>query len=116
MTFTDAVALKDPLVAVIVVLPLATAVTNPLATVAIAASLDAHVTVCPVMTAPVWLFTVAMSLAVSPSDERVTAELDRVIVVGTGVGGWGVGVLPPPGLVGVSPPHESNPSIMIGIR
>tara|TARA_Y100001936_G_scaffold150324_1_gene146626 strand:+ start:114 stop:302 length:189 start_codon:yes stop_codon:yes gene_type:complete len=62
------------------------------------------------MTAPVWSFTVAVSDAVSPSDERVTDELDRVIEVGTGVGGWGMGALP---LVGVSPLQERNPSIIM---
>ena len=45
LTVTDAVVLAEPLVAVIVASPFATAVTVPLETVAIASSLDAHVTV-----------------------------------------------------------------------
>ena len=112
MTVTDAVALKEPLVAVIVASPFATAVTAPLVTVAIAASLDAQVTVGPDMAAPVWSFTVAVRVVASPSDESVTDELDKVIEVATGITGC-VGVVPPPG---GSPPHETVPISKTGIR
>ena len=44
-TFTEACALSDPLVAVTVALPLATAVTVPLDTVATPSSEEIHVTV-----------------------------------------------------------------------
>jgi hypothetical protein len=43
-TETEAVALRDPVVAVIVALPSATAVTTPSKTVAVPSSFDDHVT------------------------------------------------------------------------
>tara|TARA_B110000116_G_C16462706_1_gene414469 strand:- start:236 stop:454 length:219 start_codon:yes stop_codon:yes gene_type:complete len=59
-TVTLAVALADPLVAVIVDVPLATEVTRPvLDTVATAASDVAHVTVALAIVAPIWSLTVA---------------------------------------------------------
>ena len=83
--------------------PRATAVTVPLATVATEPSDEDQVIVWPDITAPVWLFTVAVSEVVVPKAERATEVLDRVIEVGTGVIGC-VGVVPPP--EGESPPQD----------
>jgi hypothetical protein len=61
-TVTLAVALADPLVAVIVAVPSATEVTRPAdETVATAASDVAHVTVALAIAAPLWSLTVAES-------------------------------------------------------
>jgi hypothetical protein len=86
---------------VIVVAPLATAVTRPLEdTVATAALDELHDTAAPLIVAPFWSLTVAESWDVSPSDEKLRLVADSVIEVATGVGGvGGVG-----GLVGVLPP------------
>ena len=78
---TEAVALAEPDVAVIVADPAATEVTNPAdETVATAASEDDHVTVAPVITDPAASFTVAVSVAVSPTDEKASevGETSRV--------------------------------------
>ena len=67
MTATDtaAVALAEPDIAVIVALPSATAVTKPAdETVATALSADVHVTVAPLIVAPFWSLTVAVSSCV----------------------------------------------------
>jgi len=61
-TVTDAVALTEPDVAVIVAVPSATEVTRPAdETVATAASDVAHVTVALAIAAPLWSLTVAES-------------------------------------------------------
>ena len=66
---TAAVPLADPDVAVIVVVPSATAVTKPTdETVAIKAEDVAQVTSAPEITVPPASLTVAMRVAVSPSD------------------------------------------------
>jgi hypothetical protein len=72
VTVTTAVPLADPEVAVIVSVPLATAVTSPPDdTVAIDVLDDAQVTVVPDMVAPPASFTVAARVTVSPTDTRV---------------------------------------------
>ena len=72
VTVTTAVPLADPEVAVIVSVPLATAVTSPPDdTVAIDVSDDAQVTVAPDMVAPPASFTVAARVTVSPTDAKV---------------------------------------------
>ena len=69
---TEAVALAEPEVAVIVAVPSAIAVTKPAdETVAADESDDDHVTVAPEMVVPVASFTVALSVAVSPTDAKV---------------------------------------------
>ena len=69
---TADVAFNDPEVAVIVAVPLVTAVTRPAdETVAIVASDVDHVTVAPDITVPPASFTVALSVAVSPTNSRV---------------------------------------------
>jgi hypothetical protein len=98
---TLAVALSDPLVAVIVAVPYATEVTRPASdTVAMAASDVAHVTVGLVIVAPFWSLTVADSWDVVPSEVRLTLVAERVIDVATGVGVGvdAVGLLSPPQL------------------
>jgi hypothetical protein len=97
---TDAVALADPLVAVIVAVPSATEVTRPVAeTVATAMADVVHVTVAPLIVAPFWSLTVADSWDVAPSEAKLRLASERVIEVATGVG---VGV----GAVGVSSPPQ----------
>jgi hypothetical protein len=78
--------LAAPEVAVIVAVPFAIAVTSPAdETVAIVASEDAHVTVAPVIVNPVWSLTVAMIVAVSPSDENDKVVSDSETVSATRV-------------------------------
>ena len=73
VTVTTAVPLADPEVAVIVSVPLATAVTSPPDdTVAIDVLDDAQVTVAPDMVAPPASFTVALTVAVSPIVEKAS--------------------------------------------
>ena len=91
--------LADPDVAVRVAVPSATAVTRPEEdTVATDADDELHVTLAPLIVAPFWSLTVAVSWEVSPSEVKLKVAADSVIEVATGVGG-GVG-----GLVGVVPP------------
>jgi hypothetical protein len=72
VTVTDAVALADPLVAVIVAVPSATDVTSPADdTVATDAADVAHVTVAPEIVAPPGSFTVAVSVAVSANEAKL---------------------------------------------
>ena len=79
-TVTDAVAVAEPDVAVIVAVPFAIAVTSPADdTVAIVVSDDAHVTVAPEITVPPESFTVAVSVAVSASEAKLTLVGDTVI-------------------------------------
>jgi hypothetical protein len=67
-----AVPLAEPEAAVIVSVPLATAVTSPAEeTVAIVVSDDAHVTVAPEIAVPPASLTVAATVTVSPMDTRV---------------------------------------------
>ena len=69
-----------------VAVPLATAVTNPAEeTVATAASEDDHVTVAPVITDPAASFTVAVSVAVSPTDEKASEVGESATVATTWV-------------------------------
>ena len=75
-TVTDAVPLFPSLVAVIVALPAATAVTTPLfETVATFGALDDHVTVRPVSTVPLDALTVAVSVALAPTASVVVGGL-----------------------------------------
>ena len=70
---TDAVADAEPEVPVIVALPSATAATRPAdETVATPVSDDVQVTVAPDITLPAASFTVALSVAVSPTDEKAS--------------------------------------------
>ena len=78
--------------------PSATEVTRPVEeTVATAALDELHDTEAPLMVAPFWSLTVAVSCCVAPKDEKLRLVTDNVIEVATGVGGVG-------GLVGVVPP------------
>jgi len=62
LTVTEAVALADPLVALMVAVPFATEVTRPVDdTVKTAASDVAHVTVAPLIVVPLASVTVAVS-------------------------------------------------------
>ena len=83
---TAAVALTEPDVAVIVADPAATEVTNPAdETVAAEVLDDDHVTVAPDITYPAASFTVAVSVAVSPTDEKASEFGDSVTVAATWV-------------------------------
>ena len=76
--------LADPEVAVIVAVPVATAVTRPAdETVATAVFVDDHVTVAPDITVPPASCTVATSDAVSPIDKKATELGDRTNVDAT---------------------------------
>ena len=100
-TVTEAVPFTDPEVALTVVEPSATEVTNPVEdTVATEAADVAHVTLAPLIAAPFWSLTVAESCCVAPIDEKLRLVAESVIDVATGVGGVGgvggvVGELPP---------------------
>jgi hypothetical protein len=75
---TLAVALSDPLVAVIVAVPYATEVTRPASdTVATAASDVVHVTVAPLIVSPLASVTVAVSCCVLASEANVSIESDN---------------------------------------
>ena len=94
-------ALTEPDIAVIVAVPLETAVTNPDDdTVATPVLDELQVTTAPPIVTPIWSLTVAVSCCVSSKEEKLKLVADSVIEVATGVGGvGGVG-----GLVGVVPP------------
>ena len=95
MTVTDAVALSEPEVTVIVAVPSAAEVTAPLEdTVATAALDELHDTATPPIVAPFWSLTVADNRCVAPKDEKLKEVADSVIDVATGVGGL-VGVVSP---------------------
>ena len=80
MTVTVAVALTDPDVAVMVAVPSATAVTSPSAETVATEVLDvAHVTVGFEITVPAASLTIAVMVAVSPDDAKLTLVGDRVI-------------------------------------
>ena len=69
---TEADALAEPEVAMIVADPFAAAVTSPAdETVATVVSEDDHVTVAPDITVPPASFTVALSVTVSPTNSKV---------------------------------------------
>ena len=86
-TVTEAVALAEAEVAVIVAVPSATEVTRPVDdTVATAASDVAHVTVALAIVAPFWSLTVAVSCCVAPIDEKLKLVGESVVEVATGVG------------------------------
>ena len=75
---TDAVALTEPDVAVIVTVPPATDVTNPTEeTIATVESDVVHVTVASVTSVPVASLTVAVSCVVSPSASNASTESDN---------------------------------------
>ena len=98
ITVTEAVPLSDPDVAVIVVVPPATEVTRPVEdTVATDADDELHVTLAPLIVAPFWSLTVAVSCCVAPKDEKLKVVADSVMEVATDVGGVGglVGELSP---------------------
>jgi hypothetical protein len=79
------------LVAVMVAEPTATPVTTPLEfTIAAAALLVVHVTVCPVITLPFWSFTVAWRVVVAPA--TTDAEVGATVTVVTTGGGGGPAV------------------------
>ena len=58
---------------------------------------ELQVTLAPLIVAPFWSLTVAVSWDASPSEAKLKVVADSVIEVATGVGGVG-------GLVGVVPP------------
>jgi hypothetical protein len=102
---TVTVALTDPDVAVMVAVPLATAVMSPADdTVAILVLDEAHVTVAPDIVAEFWSLTVAESCSVSPRAVKLTLPGESVMVVVTGAGGV-VGVVGEVGVLGFSPPQ-----------
>jgi hypothetical protein len=68
-------------------------------TVATDAADVAHDTLAPLIVAPLWSLTVAVSVAVSPMVPRLRLVADSVIDVATGVGVVGV-----VGVVGADPP------------
>ena len=81
---TEAVALTEPDVAVIVADPAAIEVTNPADETVAAEVLDEdHETVAPVITDPAASFTVAVSVAVSPTDEKASEFGERATVAAT---------------------------------
>jgi hypothetical protein len=97
-TVTEAVALSEPDVAVIVAVPSATEVTRPVEdTVTTDEDDELHATLAPLIIAPFWSLTVAESCCVASKDEKLNVVADSVIEVATGVGGVGgvVGELPP---------------------
>ena len=87
--------------------PSATEVTSPADdTVATDAADVAHVTVAPLIVAPFWSLTVAVSCVVPPKEAKFRLVAESVIDVATGVG-VGVGV----GSVGLpSPPQLAKSS------
>ena len=79
-----AVALAEPLVAVIVAVPSATLVTSPAAlTVAIDVFEDVHVTVAPEIVSPRASNTVAVTVLVSPTEPKVRSVLLSVMLAAT---------------------------------
>jgi hypothetical protein len=91
-TTTATWPVSAPDVAVTVVEPFVSPVTVTVVPVvalrlATVASATPHVTVCPVIVAPFWSFTVAVTVAMSPSDARLIAATLSESVVGTGTGG-----------------------------
>jgi hypothetical protein len=90
---TFAVPLALPDLAVMVTRPKERGVTTPwFATVAALLSELDQVTDAPVMRAPFWSLTVAVSCPVAPPAVRASVEGETLTVVGTGVGGGGGGV------------------------
>jgi hypothetical protein len=87
VTVTVAEPLLPPLLAVMVAVPAATAVTRPLDdTVAIAVLELAQVNVTPLIVVPFWSFAVAASCALAPGS-RLTVAGVTAMVVRTGAGG-----------------------------
>ena len=87
----------------IVAEPSATEVTVPEdETVATDAADVAHDTLAPLIVAPFWSLTVAVSCCVAPIDKKLKLVAESVIDVATGVGVVG-------GLVGVDPPPSPPP-------
>jgi hypothetical protein len=83
-TVTVAVAVSNPLVAVIVAVPSPTEVTRPVEdTVVTAASDVAHVTVTPGIAVPPASFTVTVRVAVSPNDKNASTVSDSSRLAGT---------------------------------
>ena len=83
-TVTEAVALSEPDVAVIVAEPSATEVTRPAEeTVATDAADVAHVTVAPDIVLSLASFTVAVRVAVSPSEAKLAVVGESVTAVAT---------------------------------
>ena len=84
MIVADAVALAAPEVAVIVAVPLPTAVTNPAdETVAMSVSDELHVTVGLAIVLSFASFTVAVIVAVSPNDAKLRLVGDSVTELAT---------------------------------
>ncbi len=78
-------ALAEPEVAVIVVVPLATAATRPVdVTLATEELEDDQATDAPLIVAPFWSPTVAVSCWVSPTDEKLSVVDESMTVVATG--------------------------------
>ena len=76
---TEAVALAEPEVAVIVAVPSAIAVTKPADETVTADALDdAHVTVAPEMMVPPASFTVAVKVVVSASEAKLMLVAESV--------------------------------------
>ena len=83
-TLTAVVVVAEPDVAVIVAVPFKTPVTSPAAeTVAIVVSDEVHVTVGLAIVLSFASFTVAVSVAVSPNDTRLSVVGDNVTELGT---------------------------------
>tara|TARA_B100001123_G_scaffold243327_1_gene272038 strand:+ start:2699 stop:3025 length:327 start_codon:yes stop_codon:yes gene_type:complete len=98
---TAAVPLAAPEVAVMIAAPSAAAVTRPEDETVAFVDDELHDTLAPLIVAPFWSLTEALSWAVLPIASRLTLFGDTTTAVATGVGGVGgaVGVDP------LSPPH-----------
>ena len=106
-TVAVAVAVIEPMVAVMVAVPLVTEVTVPEdETVATDAADVAHDTLAPLIVAPFWSLTVAVSCCIAPIDEKLKLVAESVIDVATGVG-----VVEGP--VGVDPPQDRRKSATV---
>ena len=81
-TVTEAVAVSEPEVAVIVAEPVAIPVTSPADETVVTDEFDVpHVTVAPSMTSPFAAVTVAVTVTVSPACRRNTVAGESVIDV-----------------------------------
>ena len=90
-------SLAAPDVAVIVAVPFAAAVTRPEDETVAPVPDELHDTLAPLIVAPFWSLTEALSWAVEPIASKLTVFGVTMIDVATGVGGVG-------GLVGIVPP------------
>ena len=98
---TAAVPLAAPEVAVMIAAPAAAAVTRPEDETVAFADDELHETLAPLIVAPFWSLTEALSWAVLPTASKLTLFGVTTIDVATGVGGGG-------GAVGSPSPHAAS--------